>query len=295
MIMDIVHLGCILNVKPKTISHISMTIDKHVNSFNMRKVQGSVVKIRRIYAPDERLKMIQKRISEFILSKTKPHDCAHGFVKGRSILTNASAHYGRRTIINIDIKDFFPSITSDDVFNYWISMVMNPMVAYVLTRLTTYSNHLSQGFSTSPDISNRIVYDMDVKIDRIAERERMIYTRYADDITLSTDKDVDTRSVISNVSSVVESSGFFVNRKKTKIMRPGTRQEVTGLVVNETASCQQPRIPRREKRIIRAMCHKGGSLDVEKSAERDGWLSFLSSIDPSYYDKVTKILNERLK
>lgn len=293
MIIDAYHLACQIGHKPRSVAYICLNIDEHVTSFTSKKRQGDKIKIRRIYAPDEKLKNIQRKICTGILSKYSIHDCAHGFVSGRGTLSNASAHYGRSTIVNVDLKNFFPSISSSRVYDFWITRVINPVVAFMLTRLTTYAGHLSQGFVTSPTISNVMMFDADTQIDQFAMSRGMIYTRYADDITLSTDKRVSASEIVSEVTKIVSSHGLEVNRLKTRVMRPSRRQEVTGLIVNETKDHQKPRLPRAERRMIRAMCHKGIMADKEKEAERSGWLSYLKSIDPALHLKMMEILEYR--
>lgn len=168
-------------------------------------------------------------------------------------MTNAKYHEKQKWILNIDIKDFYPSITFPRVRGLFLSEFFgfNDRVATILARITTTQDGLPQGARTSPIIANIIAFNLDKKLLEIATKNRLKYTRYADDITFSSSQRSVPSSLVTswdppfghrqvNLSKeIVEAfrgSGFTINEKKTRLLFNYERQEVTGLVVNKKAN-----------------------------------------------------------
>lgn len=222
----------------------------YYRTFEIPKKRGGV---RIISAPKRGLGLAQSRLAVLLEKKFKPKPYVKGYVKGESFLTNARYHEKQRWILNIDIKDFYPSITFPRVRGLFLSdyFGFNDRVATILARITTTSNGLPQGARTSPIIANIIAANLDKKLLGIAAKFRIKYTRYADDITFSSSQRAIPSSLISSwdppfgertvhlgneLLEAFRGSGFSVNDSKTRLLMSYERQEVTGLVVNKKAN-----------------------------------------------------------
>jgi retron-type reverse transcriptase len=219
--------------------------------FSIPKRGGGV---RQINAPNDALKDIQRRILKHILARLKAHPAVHGFEKGRSIVTNAAAHAGQAVVIRMDIRDFFHSTSADRVEDYFRRVGWDRKAAGLLTRLTTRDKRLAQGAPTSPRLANLVNYQMDVRLQRLAESYQGRYTRYADDLTfsLSRDRHREPNLLIAAAKCILADYGYTLHHnRKLHIRRQHQRQDVTGLTVNEGV-----RLPRRTRRRLRAIRHR---------------------------------------
>ena len=239
-------LSYILSAEIRQLKAIEYNKERFYKTFEIRKKIGK----RLIHAPDHRLKPIQRHILERILYKFPVHKSAHGFVEARSILTHSSFHVRKNAVLKIDIADFFPSITSERVLELFRSLSkrvrFTEFAAHRLMELTTYKGTLPQGAPTSPYIANLVCKRMDKRLYKFAKVCGLKYSRYADDITFS-GSDVNG-SMIHTIKKIIGEEGFRINDEKTRVMGKGTRQIVTGLVVNEKLG-----IGRRKYRILRAL------------------------------------------
>ncbi len=248
-------IATLLGFKPAALTYILFKIDppKKYRIFTIPKKSGGT---REISSPCPEIKQLQKRLS-YILSDAYTHlydlnntkkSVSHGFRKKHSIITNAVMHQKRKNILNIDLEDFFPTINFGRVRSFFIKnkdFNLHPDVATTLTQIVCHENSLPQGAPTSPIISNFIARPLDIRLLSLAKSHGCFYTRYADDITFSTNKsefhsDIAKRNSIGNdwtiggkLSSTIEKSGFILNDKKTRVMYSISRQEVTGLIVNK--------------------------------------------------------------
>ena len=220
-----------------------------------KKVRGE----RLIEAPKPSLKAVQNRILREILDKVPPHTAAHGFVKKKSIRSNAAPHVGQRVVLKIDLENFYPTVTFSRVVAIFRSLGYCREAALWLARLTTSDapdevrmqlyqrlpdaerwrpyarRHLPQGASTSPALANLSAFVLDLRLAGLARKFNARYTRYADDLTFSGDE-VFKKSLavfIPLVDKIVKQEQFRVNRFKRRIVRNNQRQVVTGVVVNE--------------------------------------------------------------
>jgi retron-type reverse transcriptase len=209
---------------------------------------------RRILAPEPELKSLQRRILYRLLTRLKAHPAAMGFERGRSIVTNARAHCGQAVVMRFDLVDFFPSTRAARIKAYFRRIGWNRPAAALLARLCTYDGGLPQGAPTSPRLSNLVNYRVDARLAGMAARLGGVYTRYADDITLSfagDDRDK-VHWVQRFVRRVVEAEGYRLHRrKKLSVRRRHHCQVVTGLVVNDRVS-----LPRPVRRWLRAVEHR---------------------------------------
>jgi len=234
---------------------------KRYTTFDIPKKSGGT---RRISTPVTALKIIQRKLNQILLHVYKPKPSVHSFVLGQSILTNASAHLRHKYVLNVDLKDFFPSINFGRVRGLFMAnpYKLNPTVATVLAQICCFDGNLPQGAPTSPIVSNMICAKMDNELYRLAKKHKCSYTRYADDITFSTFEH-DFPSVLARINAlgqvevgdelnrVIHENGFEVNPNKVRLRKKNLRQEVTGLTVNN----ESPNVKRRYVRQLRAMLH----------------------------------------
>jgi len=239
----------------------------HYINFKLPKKSGG---FRLISAPMPMLKSAQSWILENILNHVSVHESAHGFLLGKNIVSNAQAHVGAKIIVNFDLENFFPSINYKRVKGVFRSFGYSESVATVLALICTAPDteeieldgksyfvalgerHLPQGSPASPAISNIVARRLDKSLAKIAADQDFTYTRYADDLTFSIDdKDADVGKLMRQVRYVVGKQGFIVNEDKTRILRRGRQQEVTGIVVNDKIS-----IDRKTLRKFRAVLHQ---------------------------------------
>ena len=182
-IKNVDELTDLLTVNAKLLYLISNNISSWYKCFQIPKRNGSM---RNIEAPFPYLKKIQKRINEHILSPFALHDRASAFIPGKNIRYNASFHVNKSTILNCDIQNFFPSLKSFAVFNFFKAATNYPSdVIMILTKLCTLDDHLPQGSPTSPVLSNLLMYQIDNNLFSWAKEHNLSYSRYADDLTFS--------------------------------------------------------------------------------------------------------------
>lgn len=234
-------------------------------------------KKRMISAPSRELKERQKWILNNILYKLKNKDCVHGFVRGRSIVTNASCHVGKKEILCIDIADFFPSIKLDQVKEIFIKIGYTNQVARRLGELCTFIpimsevEELPQGAPTSPALANIVFDAVDSRLLEYAHENQLVYTRYADDLTFSTDT-ANIEKHLDNLIHFITESGFQINKDKTHIMKDNYRKMVTGLIVNEKV-----KVPKKFKRRFKQelyYCQKYGISQHLQAIGRSNAINF---------------------
>ncbi|MEA3559318.1 MAG: reverse transcriptase family protein, partial [Candidatus Thermoplasmatota archaeon] len=223
-------------------------------TFRIKKKSGGYREIR---APTPDLKRAQKDLLRQLEGTVPVSPFSHGFVKTRNSVTAAMPHIGKELVINMDIKDFFPSITKRRMVKVLKeTKEMDPGLTNAISLLcfVPYEEQwaLPQGAPTSPYLSNIFLRDMDWRIGRygIEHYTNFDYTRYADDLTISAD-DRNVRTMIKVIGTYLENQGLTINKKKLRIMRPHRRQEVCGIVVNKKIN-----LPRKYRKIIRAMKHQ---------------------------------------
>lgn len=267
---------------------VHKNLDNSYVSFEIPKKSGEM---RLIEAPNKKLKLIQRGIKERLDSLFHPEEGAHGFVKGRSIQTNARLHTGQAWILNLDIAGFFPSIKRGRIKAIFQldPFGLSEGGAGILAELCTRDLALPQGAPTSPTITNIVVRRMDRKLQALADHYGCIYTRYADDITFSAASKKLLEVVLNRTERILKVEGFTIQASKTRIHPSSFRQEVTGLIVND-----QVNTPRKYRRQLRATLNawerEGMSVAMERNGFDDPEL-FLSSvqgrIQHAYYTQVT--------
>lgn len=239
--------------------------------FQIAKGSG---KVRMISAPDDRLKFLQRRLADLLTDLYRRRNPVHGFVTDRSVKTNAAAHLGRRFVVNIDLKDFFPSITQNRVEGMLKSLSINSRVAEIVARICCVSGHLPQGAPSSPVLSNMICFRLDKRLMTFAKGARCIYTRYADDITFSSPQPPTTlfeaalppaghftpELLVRPLRDVFQQNGFTIHPDKAHYADRHSRRTVTGVKINELLN-----VDRRYVRNLRATIYSIGKIGLSEA------------------------------
>lgn len=229
-------------------------------AFEIEKKSG---KKRIINAPNGGLSILQDKLKPIIEYFYRPKKSAHGFIKGKSIITNAETHTKKKFVVNIDLENYFESITFARVYGIFKSKPFNfsHPAATVLAQLCTHNGKLPQGACTSPILANLASTSLDKQLTQLAGRKNISYSRYADDITFSFNQskvidiieknDNGIYEISGTVENIISKNGFKINHDKFRVQTRNTRQSVTGLVVNEKVN-----IDRKYIRITRSMIHR---------------------------------------
>lgn len=230
--------------------------------FDISKKSG---KARYISAPDDRLKSLQRKIAISLSKIYRPRAPVHGFVLDRSVKTNAITHMRRRFLFNIDIKDFFPSIFESRVNGLLISIGIDIRVSSIVARICCNNGCLPQGAPSSPIISNMVCFRLDKALMEFAKEHKLLYTRYADDISFSGFQPpsavfeggrgiagkVSVENVSKRLRDILLENGFEPNPDKIHYADKTSRRKVTGLKINEGIN-----LDRNYIRNIRATLYK---------------------------------------
>ena len=304
----------ILSVKPRTVSYLLYILPEaeKYHSFEIPKCNGGR---RLINAPEPRLKMLQRRLANVLYhcvanaEKEKAtqdtlqrRPLAHGFARSRSIFTNASVHKNRHYVLNLDLEDFFPSLNFGRVRGFFIKdkrFELNKKVATIIAQIICHNNELPQGSPCSPVISNLLGHLLDVRLVRLAQKYKCTYSRYADDITFSTNlKDFPPALAKQNPEKLqhwelgsplieeIHNAGFKINNDKTRMQLRVSRQETTGLIVNKKVNIRS-----EYYRKARAVCHQLFSTGNYYISDPENTLESLNKIEGIlshiYYIKIS--------
>lgn len=309
-----IDLALLLGVKASDLTYVLYVLNPSTqySSFTIPKKNGG---IRTILSPSDRLKSLQSALSDLLQDcigeinedKAKDRDfestLSHGFVRNRSIITNAMMHLHKRNVLNVDLKDFFDGFNFGRVRGFFIknkNFLLDPNVATVIAQIACYDNKLPQGSPCSPVITNLIAHALDIRLAAFAKANSCSYSRYADDITFSTRKkkfparimrvDDGKYTPSKQFEKEIRRAGFELNERKTRILYQDSRQDVTGLVAN-----QKPNVKYEYWRITKAQCHslfKSGTFTKEVNGEKikgniselEGQLNFIDQID--HYNRL---------
>jgi retron-type reverse transcriptase len=225
------------NFSIKNLRYILVSKDSRYSEIQLPKKNGSK---RKIHAPDKYLKLVQKVCLEllYILTLHKIRKSCHGFISGKSILTNARSHINKNIVCNFDISNFFPSISFRRVKSTLSgnSLGINSKqeeFLFFIANISTYKGFLPQGSPLSPYIANLVTISLDSKFENFARNKNYKYTRYADDITISTNDKIEIKKIGKTVERILKSEGFTLNKEKSRLHKKNQRQSVTGVIVNQ--------------------------------------------------------------
>ena len=213
---------------------ITIAFNPNYYTFKIPKKNGN---LRLILAPNEALKKIQRKINYILQDLYTGMDlgCVYGFNSSQPehIKANAQKHINKKWVYNTDLKDFFPNITSVMVRDLFMTAPFNfnEGLATLIAMLTTYDNTLPTGAPSSPIISNLIFYKTDKKLQVLAKKFNLSYSRYADDLSFSSDINYN-QNIIVEINQIIEKDNFVINHKKERLQNYYNRQTVTGITVN---------------------------------------------------------------
>ena len=287
-------LADFLEVPRKALTYVLYVkkVENFYTSFGILKKDGN---IRTIKAPSGELKSIQKKLASKLESCQRNiwtgigvnSNIAHGFKKGKSIVTNAQIHRNKKYILNIDLQDFFDSFHFGRVRGFFEknrNFALPIEVATVVAQLTCFEGCLPQGAPTSPIITNLICQILDNRLLKLAKRYKLDYTRYADDLTFSTnDKAFVERKdeFLCAIQKEIERAGFKINEKKTRLVYKDSQQKVTGLVVNQKVNVAQDYY--RKTKAMAHSLYKKGEFTIDGQAgtieQLEGRFSFINQLN----------------
>lgn len=277
--------------------------------FRLRKpnVGHSPDRFRYICAPCEDLLRVQRWINTHILSRIEPHETSYAYDNRHGVLDAAALHCEARWLIKLDLTNFFESVLEPRVYELFRSFGYQPLVAFELARLCTrlrasgnpdqrYKNrtppeglpyngdsrigHLPQGAASSPRIANLVMRSLDESLQHFASENDMLYSRYADDLVFSSREDFDRLHAMQHITAInnrLVHEGFWLNKSKTKIVTPGTRKIVLGLLVDG----KKPRLPKSYKKYVSDHLYylSHPTIDAMDHAESRGFQSLQGLIN----------------
>jgi RNA-directed DNA polymerase len=254
-------LGWKKPVSKKLLYYVQRNRDSLYTEFHIQKKSKA---LRTISAPKAPLKRVQKLTAELLSELVPKHPSAHGFLPGRSISGNAAAHVASPFVLNIDLENFFPSIPAGRIYGVLTkgTLKFSPKLAFFVTRICTLKDALPQGSPASPILSNLVCWFLDNRLRGLAEQYDVTYTRYADDLSFSSERPF-AEAFLGKLDEIIKAENFKVNHKKVRLQKADVCQEVTGLVINEKVNLRREFI-----REIRAMLHNWEALGYEEAQQK---------------------------
>ena len=304
---DIIDL---LRLKEKELNYLLYSRKKKYKVFYTKKKDGS---LRKISSPCRQLKYVQSVLKNELESIYKAPSCVCGFVKGRSIVCNALVHKNKKYVLNLDIKDFFPSITFKRIHGLLMKepIGLDYKTSIMLANLLVDDEKvLPQGSPSSPIISNMICKRLDRELVQLSRRYGAVYSRYADDVTFSWNEAYTTSKLIKGgmpeglsekIIDIFHKNGFAINPKKVRLSSSFQHQEVTGIKTNEDLNLSRFYYYKVRSMLhswerfglsdaYKAMCEREGTKFFEKDKER--YSKVVSGLI-SYYGMVRKTNEEK--
>lgn len=270
------------------------------------EIEEISLKKRKIYSASEKLKKFLRFIDKVVLRNTaKNSEVVHSYIKGKSVLTAAQAHINSKFFFLTDIKSFFPNINENDVtrvLNRDKSLIpISDFENYisVVTKLTTNNNTLPIGFPTSPQLSNGLLFEFDNALESFCQSRSLIYTRYSDDIIISSKEKsqlIDLKDIVQQKLHEFASKELFLNEEKTYITHIGNKVKILGLVITTDGRIT---VDAKYKKSLETILHfySTDKSRYEDYLEREfegkersifGLFHYVKSTDPTYLSKLQK-------
>ncbi|RJQ34605.1 RNA-directed DNA polymerase [Candidatus Parcubacteria bacterium] len=264
-------------------------MDNNYYTFDKKLIKkNGKIKIRKFFEGNNNLKIIHRKINQLLDHINYP-DSIQGGIVGKSIVTNASIHASRKYVANFDISNFFPSIDYRVVYRVYRFLKCSPDVARILTKFTTADAHLPQGFGTSPKVSGLVLFEVDMRLNKLLSRYGLKHSFWIDDLTISGDHSI--KKFKNIICKIFQQSGFKLNHDKTEFTNSKQKQVCTGLTINYQPNADKAIRDKVRKELF--LCKKFGvenflnehgySIDKDKYLRSmAGKISFLYSINPKY-------------
>lgn len=258
--------------------------------FTVKKKSGGT---RTIAAPSRELKAVQAWILRRILDRVTVTESATAFRTQKSVADNAAPHVGNNYVLRMDLVDFFGSIPSNKIYTVFSTLGYNTRVSRIFANLCTYEGYLPQGAVTSPSLSNIVCIRMDRRIVGYTSTRNISYTRYADDMTFSSTnlgRLIGAEKLVRIISS---DEGYTINESKTRLMGPGARRVITGLVLSGDGFG----LGRQKERTLRAKIHQLINADPSdpdydaKISHLVGWFAYLRTVDRQRLDRLQRYVS----
>ncbi|TPI32010.1 RNA-directed DNA polymerase [Mesorhizobium sp. B3-2-1] len=284
VILDIQHLAWHSGLEAKFIASVALDNRRYYSTRTIPKRRGGE---RSLFVPRPFLAGLQRWILDEILSKFGLHQSAFGFVKGRRTLDNARLHAASKCILKVDIRDFFGSIKYASVSDIFLGAGYSPKVSYYLSRICTLDDVIPQGAPTSPSISNIAMRQVDIQIAEFCAQNRLLFSRYADDICLSGDSIPE--SAFPFLSDCLSKFGLEIAEEKTVLAFEGQKKIITGISIS-SGELRLPKVYRRElRKTIHYICRFGLKSHKNKAGISDpiyryrllGQVEYWLSIEPN--------------
>jgi RNA-directed DNA polymerase len=282
----------ITHVSKYTIYQLSKHSDKYYKTYTILKKSG---KLRTISQPNKKLKGIQSWILVNILNKLNVSSSCKGFEKGSSTANNVEPHTGANAVLTIDLKDFFPSVTRNQIYSIFRTIGYNSAISTILTNICTFEGALPQGSPCSPKLANLSAWTLDVRVQGYVGKRGITYTRYADDLSFSALSPSKIVRIIPMIKSIIRNENFEVNPDKTRIAGLARAKKITGLIITDDTYG----IGKIKYKELRAKIHHL-TLATEQTNtkllfEVNGWLAYLNSVDKKRLLKANKYITELAK
>ena len=289
----------------------------HLNHYHYSLHKKSDGDYRLLESPKTRLKSIQQRISEKIISLVKVHSAAHGFVKGKSCKTHAANHTGKRFLFVFDLQQCFQSTQWYQIYRVFDDIGYSKSISQYLSHLSTHqcyvnhpalkkfltdhilrlkTKHLPQGAPGSPALSNLVLYHLDKRLTGLAKRLQLTYSRYADDLAFSGNHRRCWKFLEPLVGAICLEEGFQLNHRKSRILKSAQRQKLTGIVVN-----QKTNIDRRYYDRLKAILHNCQRYGLRSQNRLNlpnfrayllGSIQYVKSLNPDKGEKLLKLFQQ---
>lgn len=256
---------------------------------------------REVFRPSVGLDRLLKQLASGLatVSTYSPPAEVHGFVSGRDIATNAANHLDQDVVLRVDLRDFFGTIDRSMLVEALTDFDFDEDAANAVAGVTLVEGSLAQGFSTSPFLSNLVFANTDGALAELAADEGVAYTRYVDDLTFSGPLATVDDDLLESITTVLDGLGWTVNEGKTRFMRRGKPQYVTGLYVGDSAG---PHIPRSMKRLLRREVYYASKFGVHDARVRsptpigrdrlNGWVHYAAHVDPVFGASLRAVWSE---
>jgi hypothetical protein len=269
---------------------LESTIDNIENCYEPFKDYDKKGKEREFYNANNNLKKIHGKINKLLDALDYPISIQGG-ISGRSIVTNASLHCGKKYVANYDIKNFFPSVSYGVIYKAFRNQKCAPDVARMLTRFTSADSFLPQGFATSPKVSGLVLYGVNFRIEKLLKKFGLVHSFWIDDLTISGNYPI--KKFQKLLYRIFKQEGFTLHDdpEKAKITNFKEKQTCTGLVINQEPNAKKSLRNKVRKELY--LCNKFGVDNFLKEHKEPfnkktflkklaGDISFLCSVNKKY-------------
>jgi len=277
----------------KQLEWYALTASKRYKSYQIPKRSGG---FRTIHQPSKALKSIQRWINVNLLKLLPVHESATAYKKGASVRLNAIRHINSNYTLRVDFRDFFPSFKSKHVTAFLRrqrearGLILSDRDIQFICYIVARNGELTIGAPSSPLLTNAMMFDFDTTVDKWCSTNQMIYTRYADDIFISTSYPQQLENALQMLQQIVANfdySSLEINKDKTRFLSRKHRRAVTGLVITTDRKLS---IGRERKHSLKSDVYKfaRNMLPAEDWGRLAGMVAYASDADPDFYKILIK-------